>query len=237
MEVLMRDVTSAIAYNRRQRQRGQLTDEDDASIVSIAQTALGLADDGKLGPKTRAAVSAYFAPSIIGRAIVEVAERELGRGEWRWNNSGPDIARYRDLPWNPDKPTRYWGDWCAFFAGYVVATACAELGVPCDWRRFYDVRSARRMPVGSAKTLVRRMAEAGEFIAKDGELRGVPRAGDLFSIHRGPETRMRGHVGIVTAYRAGTIETIEGNVGGFPSYVKRLTRSLEAMRLRDIARI
>lgn len=233
----MRDVAGAVAYNRRQRQLGQLTNEDDARVVSVAQTALGLADDGKFGPKTRAAVSAYFAPSIFGRAIVEVAERELGRGESRWNNSGADIARYRDLPWDPDKPTRYWGDWCAFFAGYVVETACAELGVPCDWRRFYDVRHARRMPVGSAKTLVRRMAEAGEFIAKDGALRGVPRAGDLFSIHRGSVTGRQGHVGIVTGYRDGTIETIEGNVGAFPSHVKRMTRHLDAMRLRDIARI
>lgn len=32
------------------------------------------------------------------------------------------------------------------------------------------------------------MAGAGDFMAKDGELRGVPRAGDLFSLHRGAVT-------------------------------------------------
>lgn len=48
-----------------------------------------------------------------------------------------------------------------------------------------------------------------------------PKVGDIICFKRGKNPRL-GHVGIIVRVTDSTIETVEGNTGKFPSYVKKI---------------
>ena len=195
------------------------------------------------GPASLAAWREQFAPSGDARAVVHpiaeaavrVAVDELGHGEEHRNNAGESLHRYRDFPYG-DEYSRPIGEWCAFFVGYCLEQGAARAGAQLPFtRRFYDDTRNRRMPIGSAKALGRRMADAGAFVRIDDAQRG-----DVLVWDRGRADSPAGHIGIVehVAARARIAHTIEGNVGAFPARVARRQWDMDRPgRLEFIARL
>lgn len=124
--------------------------------------------------------------------ILEVALAELDldvREQPPGSNRGPLVDRY--LPsWARTRPGP---PWCAWFATWVLEQA---LG---------DQNALGR--TGGTSTLTARAQAADLWRPKAGYL---PSPGDLFMMRTGPRT---GHVGFVSGYRAGRVETVEGNSG------------------------
>lgn len=229
-------------YNRHRHNDGTLTWTMVSDVVAHWQADRGLVADGMFGPVSRDEWRRQFQlddrhvpPSALADAAVGVAVEELGNGEEFANNAGAHVHRYRDYP-EGDNYEHTVGDWCAFFVGYCFEQAADRVGValPFD-RRFYDDRRNRRMPVGSAKVLGRRIADAGRVV----ELESVSR-GDVLVWDRGRYNSPAGHIGIVEAVDRDErlIHTIEGNVGAFPAKVKRRAWDLDRPgRLELVARI
>lgn len=116
--------------------------------------------------------------------LVAIAQKEIGCGETKGNNNGPDIKRYMQgregLPW------------CAGFVSYCLK----KDGQPYPY-----------------------MLRARDFL-KIGKRTDKPEPGDLMVLSRG---RDAGHIGIVEKVEGDRITTIEGNIGKYPSLVKRVT--------------
>ena len=125
-------------------------------------------------------------------AILRVAFGELDRGvreEPAGSNRGSRIDLY--LPrWARTRPGP---PWCAWFATWVLEQA---LG---------DQNALGR--TGGTSTLTARAQVADLWRPRASYL---PSPGDLFMMRTG---RGKGHVGFVAGYRAGRIETVEGNSG------------------------
>lgn len=124
--------------------------------------------------------------------ILRVAFGELDRGvreEPPGSNRGPRIDLYL-RSWARTRPGP---PWCAWFATWVLAQV---LG---------DQNTIGR--TGGTSTLTARAQAADLWRSKSGYL---PSPGDLFMMKTG---RGKGHVGFVAGYRAGRIETVEGNSG------------------------
>jgi hypothetical protein len=240
-------MTTPEAYNARQRDRGAIPPGCETDAVRALQEALGVLVDGYLDPIT---VNAWDArrradlgeteehASAWALEIVKVAEEELGKGEAYQDNAGEDLHRYRDFPYGDDF-ARPIGHWCAFFVGYVIEQAAARVGLPAPkWRRFYDQRFSRRMPIGNARALATRVAEAGRYVARDGALLEAPIAGDIGAIKRGRRGSRAGHVFVITEGLPGNrVQTIEGNTGRFPSLNVRKVRDLDELPLETIGRL
>lgn len=233
---------TAEAYNKKRIDSGKIKLSVVTEAFRSLQRDLGEDDDGYWGSVSQGAYDLRRDPAEVpdlwAREIVKVAEAELGRGELIADNAGEDVHRYRDFPFGEDY-ARPIGNWCAFFAGYVIEQAAANIGRPLPkWRRFYDEDRNRRMPIGSARKLAIRAAEAGEYVAENGVLLQRPTAGDIFAIKRPRRGAAAGHVGIITRYLGGErCETIEGNATRFPCEVERLTRDFASLDLETIARL
>jgi hypothetical protein len=145
--------------------------------------------------------------------VVRVARKNIGYGEVEGNNDGPLLRAIGGKPGH---------EWCALFAGYCYRKAITNLwGVTMRdewaWRK-------PGQPVIGAKELVKAAWGAGALRFTD-PLFAKP--GDLICWHRrtGPIS-WKGHVGLVEEIKDGLVHTIEGNVGKFPSRVKRLVRDV-----------
>lgn len=125
-------------------------------------------------------------------AILRVAFGELDLGvreEPPGSNRGPRIDVY--LPaWARERPGP---PWCAWFATWVLEQALGDQNVLGR--------------TGGTSTLTARAQAADLWRPKASYL---PSPGDLFMMKTG---RGKGHVGFVSGYRAGRIETVEGNSG------------------------
>lgn len=145
-------------------------------------------------------------PSVFGLAALEVALRELGKGEFAANNQGEHLDRYRtDLRGQPGVE----GAWCAAFVSY-----CIEQGASNILKRPPVARSH------GAKKLFDRCLKAGHRVSR-------PCPGDIACWHRGAKGARTGHIGIVSRGLVdGEWECIEGNRGSFPSKVRRYTHEL-----------
>lgn len=146
----------------------------------------------------------------IQEKIVEIAIKEIGKGETIGDDRGPDIDRYFKGTGIKNKP------WCAAFVNWVLK----QEGI----NEFESLYSAKTI-LNTAKNL--------EWITKN------PKTGDLICFWRVSKKSWRGHIGIIEkiteiVYQTRLpatkhyipeiityIHTIEGNVGEFPSKVKR----------------
>lgn len=152
--------------------------------------------------------------------VVRIARGNLGFGEVEGNNKGPLM---RNIGGKDGQ------EWCALFAGYCYRKAHRVLaGVTLEWTTIDGLR-----PVIGAKALVKGAWAAGAERFTDPKLAMF---GDLICWHRrtGPIS-WQGHVGIVEEVRDGLVHTIEGNVGAFPSKVKRLVHDVGKERLYGFA--
>ena len=158
-------------------------------------------------------------PTGLGAMVLEVAREEIGNGEEGGNNAGPHVARYkrRSLGLDDDKDQ---GSWCASFLSWCIEEACGRMGIAMPIR-----------PSHGAKQLGKRIAAAGSKVE-------VPMPGDVVVWDRGKlkpggKPSWMGHVGIVERVELGAgtstpsiLHTIEGNVGAFPSVVRRFAHDL-----------
>ena len=139
--------------------------------------------------------------SQYGLMALDTARREIGRGEFGGNNSGPDVRRYRQGFGGS-------GPWCAAFVCWCIEQSSARL--------------SRRVPVKrthGARRLFRRVCAAGCKVGKD-----EVEPGDIVLWSRGKKA-WQGHVGIVSAVertREGRVTAwryIAGNEGRYPAVV------------------
>lgn len=145
----------------------------------------------------------------IRELVVYVARKNLGGGETTANNSG----RFIDLIGGKSGE-----EWCAAFAGYCYQRAHELAGQPMPFARSLG-----------AKRLTKNLAAVGVKFT-DPTL-ALP--GDLICWHR--KTGLiswQGHVGIVERVDPdGLVHTIEGNVGRYPSKVRRFVHDVSKERL------
>lgn len=156
-------------------------------------------------------------PPRLGAVLVEMAVRELGKGEdpLLGNNQGHDVVRYRGGI--DDK-----GAWCADFVFYCYAQAA---------KRLYGSRESLPFKRSrSAKGLYRRIGKAGSFVKR-------PMVGDVVLFERGLDGDWKGHIGIVEQVDSTGYTSIEGNVGKVPARVKRVTHLFGADRFLGFARL
>jgi hypothetical protein len=218
---------SADDYNVREWFADRLGGEHVTAMTRIAQRQLGLAVDGKCGPRTRAALEAQSAPVPTGprtppdlttipgllaaypaipptaAAAVSIALGLRGRGEVGGNNKGPFI---RELGGHDGYL------WCALFASYPWREAHRRAGIPTPlwaYRRPGVVEAGARALALQAAAEGRRFHDPAE--ALPGDIVLWQRTGGH-------------HVGLVWHPAGnGVTVTIEGNVGAFPAVVRELT--------------
>jgi len=197
-------------YNAQEYEAGRLTPSMITALVKEWQGEKGLQVDGKAGPRTqaslrRAAAGEDVASSPVGLLALAVAVESLGRGEEGGNNSGPFVETLHRLQWDGDDDDD--GAWCAAFVSWCFEQAyerASGIVPPMPFARS-----------GGAKRLYRNIGNAGSFPAK-------PAPGDVVCWDRGKRGSWMGHVGFVERVEGEVIHTIEGNVGAFPSTVRRM---------------
>lgn len=137
----------------------------------------------------------------IRSRVVYYAEHNLGFGETEGNNAGRFIRAIGGKDGD---------EWCGVFAGYCLRKAFAAEMVA--------------LPFELSKGAKRLVKNVGDFVLVTSEAEALAGAkftdpthakpGDLVCWHR-TLIPWRGHVGIVQhVYPNGTIDSIEGNVGG-----------------------
>ena len=143
----------------------------------------------------------------------------IGRGEEGRNNRGLFV----DALFLESEPKGV--SWCAAFVCWCVERAAEELEV--------EVPFARSL---GAKELFKNVIASGEEIVSKSNLK----PGDLVCWDRGKRGDWMGHLGFVEAYDPNTdiLKTVEGNVGRFPSVVRRFEHDLSRDgRIEGFARI
>lgn len=209
-------------YNQRQMDQGDFTQVMIAKLVEFWQSTHNLEVDGKCGPNSQQSIVAeiFADPGDVGplaAAALDIARREIGHGEEGGNNSGQWVAKYHRIEddGNDDDD----GAWCASFVSYCFEEGAKALGIQMPFARS-----------GGAKKLFSNIGTAGEFVDD-------PKPGDVVCWDRGDPGSWQGHIGIVESVSDGILHTIEGNVGAYPSKVKRLSHDLSSQtRLEGFAR-
>jgi hypothetical protein len=202
----------AEAYNVNQMEMGLFTDDQVTHLVKHWQESKGLTVDGFCGPQTQETLLLDMfgegnEPSNLGLMVLECAIKEIGHGEIGGNNSGPHIARYKGIPDDGDPDDD--GAWCASFISYCCTRAADHMDITLPFKTSHG-----------AKALYEYALEAGSEVT-------IPKAGDFVCWDRGKSGSWQGHIGIIESFTSGVIQTIEGNIGRFPSHVRRLAHDLD----------
>lgn len=154
----------------------------------------------------------------LGERTLAVAITQLGKGELGGNNGGADVARYKGRPVTPGNM----GAWCASFVSWCMMAAGGDN--PLDLKRWQRKRHG-------AKALYRMIGKAGSFVTD-------PQPGDVVCWDRGKKGSWQGHIELIETAENGVIGTIAGNVGRFPSLVKRMEHDIDRQpRLIGFARM
>ncbi|MBK23550.1 MAG: hypothetical protein CME70_06045 [Halobacteriovorax sp.] len=213
---------SAENYNRRQFEDGLITGKHLVQLTECWQKCHDLTEDGYCGPDTRASMDSERLPEApennsLGVVALNIAIEELGNGEVGGNNSGPYIAKYKGIldDGDPDDD----GAWCASFVSWCFKEASKRTGIPLSFNTSHG-----------AKRLFRNVGESGNFI-------NSPQPGDVVCWDRGVKGSWQGHIGFVEKLENGILCTVEGNVGRYPSVVRRFEHNMDLQtRLEGFAR-
>lgn len=219
-------------YNGDQIDRGLLSLQYITQLVECYQEQHGLKVDGYCGPNTLSALEAENAPlagvSNLAGAALQVARESLGQGETGGNNSGPFVESLHLKKYDGDTDDD--GAWCAAFVSWCYEQAAERLDVEVPFLRS-----------GGAKTLFKRVTAVGRSSLMSTDdvdtVRASVKPGDVVCWHRGDPTSWTGHIGFVERIEGDVIHTIEGNVGRYPSKVRRFRRDLAADSLIGFARV
>lgn len=227
---------TAEEYNAMRRQESPLLfSEMVVFLVGFFQEETGLTVDGKLGPNTRAEILNSTAITAVAHvselelrdfALAE-AKKDLGRGETGGNNSGPFVEGLHNKTFDGDDDDD--GAWCAAFISTCLERACGTMNAMPSGLPDVEMPFKRS---GGARRLFKGACAYGRKIAEEEE----PVPGDLICWWRGSRDGWMGHIGIVERFEGGIIHTIEGNVGAFPSKVRRFRHERHEHRLLGIAR-
>lgn len=204
-------------------------------MIAQWQAEVDIVDDGMFGPRSlRRFVALYEtleSPSKLALTALDVMEENLGKGEQHQDNAGVFLHMIRDWPHNDDFK-RPIGNWCAFAVNYAFRQAALRLGVVLPFGAlFYDSERNRRMPIGSAKRLGMRIAEAGAYVPVREAQPGDVAVRSYSNAPFGP-----GHIMMVKdGLSAGRLLVIEGNYGSFPAVIQH--RREDPSRVAWVARI
>lgn len=210
---------TAEAYNQKKLESGEITPSNITQLVELWQFRHGLEVDGYCGPKTIASLNANSAPvSNFAENALKIAIEELGLGEEGGNNSGPHVAKYKLIEDDGDPDDD--GAWCAAFVSWCCEEACRRLDRGLPFKRSQG-----------AKQLFKRIGMCGSFVTE-------PQPGDVVCWDRGKKGSWQGHIGFVEKVEGGILHTVEGNVGAYPSKVRRFMHDLSReTRLEGFARL
>jgi len=203
---------SAVDYNKKKYADGKFTDDMIVQLVGHWQDVNGLEADGYCGPNTQANLNKAAAgadpSSELGLLALSIAIENIGNGEEGGNNSGPfvEMLHGKEFDGNDDDD----GAWCASFASWCFEQACD---------RRLDLIELPFKRSGGAKTLWKNIGNAGSFPTD-------PAPGDVVCWDRGKRGSWQGHIGFVERIEDGILYTVEGNVGSYPSKVKRFMHEL-----------
>lgn len=202
-------MTSKETYNATRLSLGQVSPVALTMATHVTQAALGMDQDGMLGPATAAMLE-----RLGEHPLVAVAMAELGRGEQGANNAGPDVARYFAEPYIQG---RRYGEWCAAFVSWCALRA-GVVGPEQLERR--DRLGAKRLTTRLGE--IHRWAVPPQHAARvrsGGDVALL--AGDVICHSRGSLTSWTGHVGIVLIHHPDdSLVVIDGNSEAFPSHVR-----------------
>lgn len=182
-----------------------------ADAVAALQAQRGLAADGKLGPKTLAALKAPAPTPMTGLSTVEalvataLAEASAEVREIGGANRGPRVEEFqRSVGLRPGDP------WCAAFVAWCAMTA-RGLSAPPSWCSGSAITTWQKgsRKAGPAAACTPLFADYRDRIragwvwvrAKDEAGAGEARRGNW----------VQGHCGIVVAVNELGFETVEGN--------------------------
>ena len=215
---------SVIDYNKKQYEDGKFTDSMVVQLVEHWQGAHSLDVDGYCGPATQASLldarqdkTPDPASSEVGLIALNVAILQIGHGEEGGNNSGTFVEMLKHKKYDGDTDDD--GAWCASFVSWCFEQAYQEIGVPMPFA--YSE---------GAKKIYRNVGGAGSFPEN-------PAPGDVVCWDRGEPGSWQGHVGFVERVEEGILYTVEGNVGAYPSKVRRFMHDLSQQdRLDGYAR-
>ncbi len=202
---------SAEKYNQKQIDSGSLTDSMVVQMVKCWQDCHGLDVDGYCGPATQKSIlkagsGRSGASSELGLLALSIAIDNIGNGEEGGNNSGPFVEMLHRKKWDGNDDDD--GSWCAAFVSWCFEEACRRLDLDMPFKRS-----------GGAKRLWKNIVEAGS-----GPVNPAP--GDVVCWDRGKKGSWQGHIGFVEKFEDGIIYTVEGNVGAYPSKVRRFMHDL-----------
>jgi hypothetical protein len=210
---------SSEKYNCSQIKAGKFTKRHIAELVRTYQRDCGLTVDGMFGPRTRHSMDTRHLQSELGLETLEIAVAELGNGEVGGNNSGPHVARYKGIEDDGDPDND--GAWCASFISWCISEAAEELNVKLPLKTSHGAKRLYKNAVSGGGLVVAR-----------------PQAGDLVCWDRGRPGSWQGHIGIVERVEGDVMYTVEGNVGRYPSVVRRMMYDLSRQdRLVGFVRI
>lgn len=213
---------SAEKYNERQMKSGDFDQTMISQLVSAWQEQNGLDVDGYCGPMTqRSLVKARSgknpASSDLGLLALSIAVDNIGNGEEGGNNSGPFVEKLHLKEWDGDDDDD--GAWCSSFVSFCFEEACRRLDIDMPFKRS-----------GGAKRLWKNILDVGSEPT-------VPAPGDVVCWDRGKRGSWQGHIGFVESFKDGVLYTVEGNVGSYPSKVRRFMHDLSRQdRLEGFAR-
>lgn len=210
-------------YNQRELLGDHVTPSHVTKLSEFWQRGHGLDADGKFGPDTKASVesSVVVDGETLGEVALRLALEELGNGEEGANNRGPHIERWLRGDGTGRSSKGAWL-WCSVLCSFVYVAAAKQMGRPLG---FATSRGA--------KDLGRKVLRGGGTKVPIDDI--LP--GDLIILDRGRDGSRAGHVALAKRQREdGITETVEGNVGAFPSKVKELVRDLRTDRLKYVVR-
>jgi len=202
---------SAVEYNKVQQEDGDFTGEMVQKLVEHWQESFDLDPDGYCGPNTQASLEKALrgdspVSSEFALAALDIACKQIGKGEEGGNNSGPFVEMLFGKTFDGDDDDD--GSWCAAFVSWCFEQAAEQLSITMPFKRS-----------GGAKSLWKNIGNAGSFPKN-------PEPGDVVCWDRGKPGSWQGHIGFVERLEGGILHTIEGNVGSYPSKVRRFMHDL-----------
>jgi len=208
-------------YNKGKLESGDIGPEHISILSAFWQQNHDLEADGMCGAKTITSLleSLPKSESTIGALALEIAIGEIGNGEVGGNNSGPHIAKYKGIKDDGDDDDD--GAWCASFVSWCCLEAAKRLEIDLPFKTSHG-----------AKRLLRNVIKSGGGRISD------PKPGDIVCWDRGRPGSWQGHIGFVENLKNGILYTVEGNVGRFPSRVRKFQHDFDReTRLEGFARL
>jgi hypothetical protein len=153
--------------------------------------------------------------SELALTALEFAIGEIGKGEEGENNAGPTVEKYLDGLAEPP------ANWCSAFVCWCYLQAANKLQIKMPFRYTLSARNLfNQFKAGRGLCLVE-----------------IPEPGDLMFLWRESPDSWMGHVAMIEKRDDALNYVVEGNIGRFPSMVKRSYYPLNPTNLLGFGRV